>query len=128
MYQTLKLVHLGAAVLTFSGFALRGLWMAFDSPLLDRRVTRILPHVVDTIFLLSGVGLVVVLRLSVTSQPWLIAKLVALVAYVLLGSVALKRGRTRTRRLTAFALALATFAYIVGVALYRTPASWMAII
>ena len=128
MYEVLKLVHLGAAILTISGFTLRGIWMMADSPLLRHPLTRVLPHVVDSVFLLSGIGLIVALRLPVMSQPWLITKLVALVAYVLLGTIALKRGRTRAARLPAFILALATFAYIVGVALYKSPSSWLVII
>jgi uncharacterized membrane protein SirB2 len=128
MYEILKHVHIWAAVLTISGFVLRGLWMIRESPLLQHRLSRILPHVIDTIFLLSGIGLVVALNLPVMRSPWLIAKLAALVAYVLLGTVALKRGRTPGIRRTAFVLALVTFAFIVGVAIYKTPWSWMSVI
>jgi uncharacterized membrane protein SirB2 len=128
MYEILKHVHIWAAVLTISGFVLRGLWMIRESPLLQHRLSRILPHVIDTIFLLSGIGLVIALNLPVMRSPWLIAKLAALVAYVLLGTVALKRGRTPGIRRTAFVLALVTFAFIVGVAIYKTPWSWMSVI
>lgn len=128
MYEILKHVHIWAAVLTISGFVLRGLWMIRESPLLQHRLSCILPHVIDTIFLLSGIGLVVALNLPVMRSPWLIAKLAALVAYVLLGTVALKRGRTPGIRRTAFVLALVTFAFIVGVAIYKTPWSWMSVI
>ena len=55
-YFILKTVHIVAAVTAISGFLLRGYWMLTDSDKLQRRVTRILPHVVDTIFLLSGVA------------------------------------------------------------------------
>lgn len=127
MYLTLKYIHIGAAVLSISGFVLRGAWMLSASPLLDRRIVRILPHVVDTLFLLSGIALVLVLRLSVPDQPWLIAKLVALVFYIVLGMVALRRGRTPAVRLAAFLLALAVFAYIAGVALSKSTASWLAL-
>jgi uncharacterized membrane protein SirB2 len=105
---------------------LRGLWMLRQSPLLQHRLTRILPHVIDTVFLLSGIGLVAVLQIPVSDAPWLIAKIVALVVYILLGTVALKRGRTPAIRQVSFVLALAAFAYIVGVAIYKTPWSWFA--
>jgi len=52
-------------------------------------------------------------------QPWLTAKVLALVVYILLGTVALKRGRTKATRTTALVAALAVFAYIVSVALSR---------
>ena len=99
--------------------------MLRSSALLERRLVRILPHVVDSLFLLSGIGLVLVLRLPVFSQPWLLVKLAAVVAYILLGMVALRRGRTLAVRAVSYVLALAMFAYIVGVALSKSPWSWL---
>ena len=98
MYFTVKTIHMIAAILTISGFTLRGIWMLSGSGLLDHRLTRILPHVVDTVFLLSGIVLIVILRLPVLSQPWLLTKLLAVVVYILLGMVALRRGRSRRIR------------------------------
>ena len=128
MYSTLKLIHISSAILTISGFALRGFWMLIDSANLERRVVRIAPHVIDTVFLLSGIALIQVLNLPVLSQPWLLAKFTALVAYILLGAIALRRGRTKRIRVTAFVLALATFAYIAGVALSKSMGSWLALL
>lgn len=125
-YTALKTVHLSLAGLTIAGFVLRGIWMMRGSALLDARPVRILPHVVDAVFLLSGIGLVVTLRLEVLASNWLLAKLVALVAYVVFGAIALRRGRTRAIRIGAFVLALISFAYIVGAALNKSPASWLA--
>lgn len=126
MYSTLKFIHVGTAILTISGFALRGYWMLSKSTNLHRRLVRIAPHVIDTVFLLSGVGLILSLRLQVLDHPWLLTKLILLVVYVLLGTVALKRGKTANIRASAFLLALATFAYIVGVALNKSVWSWFA--
>jgi uncharacterized membrane protein SirB2 len=126
MYSTLKLIHVSAAILTISGFILRGVWMVIDSPNLQRRVSKIAPHIIDTVFLLSGIGLIWTLRLPVLNQPWLLTKFIALVVYILLGTVALKRGRTRSIRIAALVLALITFAYIGGVALTKSMGSWLA--
>lgn len=127
MYETLKLVHVGTAILTISGFILRGYWMFSDSPNLQLKVVKVLPHIVDTVFLVSGIALIVTLSLPVMSQPWLLMKFAALVAYIVLGAIALGRGKTMRSRTIAFGLALATFAYIVGVALSKSTASWLAI-
>ena len=127
LYLSIKTLHILAAALTISGFMLRGFWMLSESPLLDGRFVRIAPHIVDTIFLASGVALIWILHLPVMTQPWLIAKLVALVFYVVLGAIALRRGRTKQVRIVAFVLALATFAYIVGVALSKSMGSWLAL-
>lgn len=126
MYAILKLLHITAAALSISGFTLRCYWMLRDSGWLERTIVKVLPHLVDTVLLASGVGLIFVLRLPVLDQPWLLAKLAAILAYILLGTVALKRGRTRAMRSTAMVLALATFAYVVGVALSKSASSWLA--
>ena len=128
MYETLKLVHVGSAILTISGFILRSYWMFTGSSKLQLNAVRILPHIVDTVFLLSGIALIVTLNLPVLSQNWLLMKFVALVAYIVLGAIALGRGKTMQSRTTAFVLALATFAYIAGVALSKSTASWFVIL
>ena len=125
MYFTVKFIHVSAAILTVSGFTLRGLWMLSGSALLDHKLVRILPHVIDTVFLLSGIALIVLLRLPVLSQPWLLTKLLAVVVYILLGMVALRRGRSRRTRAIAFALALMTLVYITGVACNKSVLSWL---
>ncbi len=126
MYNALKWVHVGAAFLTIGGFLLRGYWMMLDSPKLQQRWVRVLPHILDTVLLLAGISLVVTLNLQVMRNPWLLVKISALIAYILLGTIALKRGKTRTIRTTALVLAVMTFAYIVGVALTKSTLSWLA--
>jgi len=126
MYTSFKLVHLCAAILSFNGFVLRGYWMMTDPVLLDRKWVRILPHVVDAIFLASGVGLIYALRLQVLQNGWLLTKFAVLFVYVVLGSVALRRGRSMAIRKTAFTFAVISFVYIVGVALSKSNASWLA--
>lgn len=127
MYPTLKLIHISAAILTISGFVLRGYWMFSNSVRLQSKVTKVLPHIVDTFFLLSGIAMIVTLDLPVLSQNWLLMKFAALIAYIVLGALALGRGKTMRTRTTAFILALATFAYIYGVAVSKSTASWMAV-
>jgi len=122
-YETLKWLHVAAVVLSGAGFAARGALMLAQSPLLQARFARLAPHLVDTIPLLAAVGLTALARLSPLAQPWLAAKIGALIVYILLGTVALRRGRSRRARIAAFAAALLTFGYIVGTALAHDP-SW----
>lgn len=126
-YLSLKMLHLLAAIASLSGFVLRGYWMMVKSDRLQLKAVRILPHVVDTVFLLSGIALIAVLDVGAISQPWLLAKFAGLIVYIVLGSVAIKRGSTLQKRVTAFIAALAVFAYIIGVALSKSPASWLAV-
>ncbi|AOV15991.1 hypothetical protein BJI67_01905 [Acidihalobacter aeolianus] len=113
--------HLTSAMLSLGGFVTRGVWMMRGSPRLRAPLTRVLPHVIDTVLLVSGIWLALRLRLSPFQHPWFAAKLVAVVAYVILGAVALRRGRTRTVRTLAWFAALAVFIYIASVALSHRP-------
>jgi len=126
MYTSFKLVHLCAAILSFNGFVLRGYWMMTDPILLERKWVRIVPHIIDAIFLVSGIGLIFALRLQLLQNGWLLTKFAALLAYVICGSIALRRGRSMPIRQGAFALAVLSFIYIVGVALSKSTASWLA--
>lgn len=125
-YSFIRNLHTIAAVVTITGFILRGYWMMSDSGKLQHRITRIAPHVVDTVFLLSGVAMIAMLSLNPLSQRWLLAKFVGLIVYILLGAVAIRRGSTMQIRTVAFVAALSVFAYIVGVAMSKSPASWLA--
>lgn len=118
-YALLRLLHIGTVYVTLALFLLRGFWMLIDSPRLRQRWVRVLPHVNDTLLLLAAIGLVVVAELDLLEQPWLMAKIIGLLAYIGLGTVALKRGRTKAIRVKAFIAALGVFAYIVAVAVTK---------
>ncbi len=113
------------AVLTIGGFLLRGYWMMSGSDLRQNRATKILPHVIDTLFLATGIWLVVLLKLAPMQHAWLLAKFAGLLAYIGLGMIAMRFGRTTQTRMVAFVAAVAAFAYIVGVALTKNPISWI---
>ena len=127
MYALLKATHAAFAVITISGFLLRSYWLFSGSPWRDSRVTRIAPHVIDALFLATGIAIVLELRIDVLANTWLLAKFAGLLAYILLGMVVMRFGRTREERLIAFIGAIATYAYIVGAALTKSPASWLAL-
>lgn len=118
-YTLLRWLHLGAVYLTCFLFLLRGVWMLAESPRLRARWVRVLPHLNDTVLLLAALALVWQGGWPVLDSPWLLAKIAGLLAYIVLGSQALKRGRTRARRLGWFLAALAAFGYIVAVAVTK---------
>lgn len=120
-YVALKHLHVACVVLSGLGFCLRGWWMLRESPLRQHRLTRILPHVVDSLLLGSAVTMAWMSGQYPFANAWLTAKLFGLVAYILLGMMALKRGRTMTIRARYFGLAVLAYLYIVSVALTRSP-------
>jgi uncharacterized membrane protein SirB2 len=127
-YSIAKILHLSCAALSIAGFVGRGALMLVDSRWLRARVVRIAPHGVDTVLLASALWLAWHIGQYPFVHGWLTAKLAALLAYIVLGSVALKRGGTKGVRAAAFVAALAVAAYIVSVALSRDPRGLMGLI
>lgn len=125
IYLALKHLHVTCVVLSGLGFCLRGWWMLRDSPTLQQRLVRILPHVVDTLLLGSALSMAFLSGQYPFVQGWLTAKLGGLLAYIVLGAMALKRGRTKAIRARYFVLALLAYGYIVSVALSRNPLPWL---
>lgn len=106
-------------------FMLRGGLMLKGSPALGDPALRVLPHVVDTLLLASALWLASVMHLPFLQTPWLIVKVLGLLAYIGLGSVALRYGRSRRVRASAFVLALFTVSWIVSVAVLHHPAGFL---
>jgi len=119
--ELLKTIHVACALLSISGFMLRGILMLRDSAMLQMRLIKIAPHIIDTLLLGSAIWLAVQYGLSPGDNPWLLAKIVALLVYIGLGTVALKRGKTKQIRFVAWLAALLVFAYIVAVAVTKSP-------
>jgi len=120
-YASIKLLHMCCAALSISGFVLRGWWRWRESPLAVNRWTRILPHCVDTLLLGSALTLASLSGQWPLQQPWLTAKLLALLIYIGLGMVAFRFGKTSRQKAAAFFSAVLVFAYMVCVATWRSP-------
>jgi len=118
-YTFTLMLHVSAATISGTFFFVRGIWMLQGSDLLQKKPVKILPHVVDTVLLLSAFTLAYMLSTYPFSDGWLTAKLFALIVYIGFGVFTL-RGKTKTIRSAAFAAALLTFGYIIGVALTRS--------
>ena len=120
-YSLLKLVHQSAVALSLAGFVARGTGMLNGAAWARTQLARTVPHVVDTVLIVSAIALASLLGLSPANAPWIAAKVAALIVYIALGMIAFRFGRTRRIRGIAFALALLTFGYIVTVAISKDP-------
>jgi len=120
-FLLLKSLHISCAALSFTLFFLRGLWSLNNARIMRQRWIKIVPHIIDTLLLSSGIALAYTIGQSPFVDSWLTAKLFALLLYIVLGSVALKYGKTRSIRLLAWLAALAVFGYIVRVAITHNP-------
>ena len=126
MYLALKHFHISCVILSGFGFALRGWWSMSGSPRLRARLTRVLPHLIDSCLLGSAIGLAVMAGQYPFVNGWLTAKVLGLLAYIGFGAVALRPARPKAVRVAAFVAALATLSYIVSVALSKNPLGWLA--
>ena len=118
-YTLLRTVHIASVHLTLTLFLLRGFWMLTNSSLLHVRWVRIVPHVNDTLLLLAAISMLFVADINPLNQPWILAKIIGLLAYIGLGTIALKRGKTKTIRVMAMIAALGVFGYIMAVAMTK---------
>ncbi|MDX5445256.1 MAG: SirB2 family protein [Zoogloeaceae bacterium] len=125
MYYGIKHLHMLLAVVSILGFLLRGVWMMSGSALLEKRLVRVLPHVVDTLLLLSAIALAVMIAQYPFVAGWVTAKVLGLVVYIALGMIALRRGRTKGIRIAAFFAAIVVFAWIASVAVSKNPAGFL---
>jgi len=122
-YQLIKALHIATVVTTLLLFVIRVAWVLRRGR--DNRLgwMRWAPHLNDTLLLTFGVWLAILASLNPLTHPWLLAKLLALLAYVWLGMLALKRATSRRGQIVATVLALLVFAYMVGAALTKQ-AGW----
>jgi|TARA_R100000501_G_C2617150_1_gene110647 uncharacterized membrane protein SirB2 len=120
IYLVTKNLHITLAALSLSLFLIRAMYSVRESPQLERRWAKVLPHLVDTLLLICGLTLMVLLKAWPHQTPWLSAKLIALCFYIGIGTMAIKRARTpRGRALFTF-LAILVFAYMASVAITKT--------
>lgn len=126
-YLLVKHLHMGMAYLSISLFILRSSLSVTESPLLQHKVVKILPHLIDTFLLLFALLLMITIKQYPFIDSWLTAKLIALLAYIGVGSIAIKRGKTAVIRLWASIIAVLIFGYIIGVAKTHHALSWLAV-
>jgi uncharacterized membrane protein SirB2 len=127
-YLAVKTLHQTAVALSVTGFFARGLGGLMGARWVNGRAAKTLPHLVDTVLLLSALALAWMLRLHPGNAPWLLAKLIGLLAYIGLGTVALKPQRPRPVRAAAWLAALAVFGWIVSVAITKQPLGFLAML
>ncbi|RCV88984.1 SirB2 family protein [Billgrantia montanilacus] len=120
-YFLIKHLHMTTAGLSLAFFILRAWWSVREAPILQRRWVKVVPHVNDTLLLTFGILLMVMLSMWPQHHPWLAAKILALLVYIVLGTVAIKRGRTPLARGGAAVAAVVTFLYMLGTAVFKDP-------
>jgi uncharacterized membrane protein SirB2 len=83
------------------------------------KALKIIPHINDTLLLITGVSMAFMLHLKPWEHPWLGYKIIALVLYIIFGTVALKS--SGTKRLLSYYVATALFVFMLITAINKVP-------
>ena len=125
-YPQIKWVHIACVLASGALFALRGLLVqAGHAGAAQWAPVRWLSYAIDTTLLTAALMLVSILPGALFANGWLTTKLVLLVVYVVLATLALKRARTPRARRVFFIAALLTYLYMLGVARMHHPLGWL---
>lgn len=120
-YLLIKDLHMGLAFASILFFVVRAYWSVRSMAILQQRWVKTLPHLIDTLLLLFGITLIVMLRAWPQDHPWLAVKLLALVLYIVLGTFAIKRGQTPFSRAGFAFAAILVFGYMLQTAISKNP-------
>jgi len=119
--ELVKLIHVSCILLSALFFFSRGIVMIKSPQFVGRIWVRRTAESIDTVLLLSGVGLVWITGQMPWQEMWLAAKLGMLLVYILLGMVAFHWGHSLIVRFGAWLMALMTFVIIVLMAMAHSP-------
>ena len=120
-YPQIKAVHVAAVIASGMLFLLRGFAVQLGAKWAMAAPLRYLSYSIDTVLLTAALMLVTILHQYPFVQGWLSAKVLLLIVYVLLGTFALKRGRTRAVRISCWVAALLVYLFIVSIARTHSP-------
>lgn len=121
-YVPVRHLHITVVCVSVTLFALRGVAVLAGQAWATTRVLRLASVAVDTILLAAGVTLWTMLGLNPARDTWLGAKLALLLAYIVLGTFALRRARTWRGKACSYLAALGCAALMVSIALAHHPA------
>ena len=125
-YAQIKWVHIASIIASGMLFLFRGsLVMTGRERIAMLAPLRFLSYGIDTVLLSAALMLLTILPHAMYANGWLTLKLVLVVIYVVLGSLALKCGRTAGVRAGSFVAALAVYLTIVGIARVHHPLGWL---
>lgn len=117
----LKDIHVTTALVSIIVFNIRWIGHIRQARFMARRWVKIVPHVNDSVLLLTAILLALGLGQYPFTANWLTAKLVALIGYILAGMMALKWCQHLTGQIVSWLFAQILFVYIISVAVTKNP-------
>ena len=120
-YSEIKWVHVAAVIASGTLFFVRGVALQAGAQWVMAAPLRYLSYTIDTVLLTAALMLATLLHQYPFVHAWLTVKVALLAVYIVLGSIALKRGQTRAMRLWCFLTAVVVYLYIVSIARAHHP-------
>ena len=127
-FLVIKASHVGLAMLSGGLFAGRGVGVLLGATMPMAPWVRRSSQVIDTALLVAALLLLSILQLNPFATPWLLVKLMLLVAYIVCGMLALGRARSQAGKGLAFTAALLCFVMMVAIASTRDPLGFLRIV
>ena len=127
-YSEIKAVHIAAVIASGLLFLLRGGAVQLGASWAMAAPLRYLSYTIDTVLLTAALMLATIIHQFPFVQGWLTAKVLLLVVYIVLGSFALKRGRTRAVRTSCWIAALLVYLFIFSLARAHNPLGIIALL
>ena len=113
----IKLIHLIFIFSSFASFTGRFALSVFKPYILQIKIVKIVPHIIDTLLLISGATLVFQGNWLEGEFGWILSKIILLLAYIVFGVMAMRcKG---TKRWLAFVAAITCFIYIFIIAITK---------
>ena len=124
IFQTIKALHIVFVASSYALFLMRGIWSINGSSIIQKRWIKIVPHVIDTLLLISAIALVTIIHQYPFVDAWLTAKTIGLLLYIALGFAALRGQFRKSIRIRVWLAAQGVFVYLVAVAVTHNPYPW----
>ena len=121
LYIIIRIIHSSCALLSVAGFAGRGYLKFSTGEVPQKFAFKVLPHIVDTVLLLSAIVLVILSGQYPFSSPWVTAKVLTLVVYIALGILLMRLNTDKSVRGILYVLALCCGVYMITVAITKNP-------
>ncbi len=119
LYDTLKLAHVSCVLISGSLFVFRYARLSLRPDQALPKALKVLPHINDTVLLSCAIGMLALIGLNPFTTPWLLAKIVALLVYIVLGAICMRSRPGSRRQNVSFVVAISVFAYILLVGLNK---------
>ena len=121
MYLIFKHSHLSLMLISVSLLIIRTIAVTVDAQWLQKKWAKILPHAIDTLLILSAIGLMLLIGQYPITDHWLSAKIIGLFGYIMFGTLAIKGQKSAASRIGMLLIALCFIGYMASVAISKNP-------